>query len=425
MKITIETSALNFIEIISFSLNALKDRKVRSILTILMVIIGASLMVSLNGMGAGMNIFIDKQFSRFSPNVMFVTPAPMIMGQGGEQTNPVDLNDRTVNNLEKISNVIDTVPIMMNFANIKSGSQSMSLMIMGLDQSKAHYIAPNIGVSEGNLISSYDGVGIVVGHDVKHPAGQSMEFVRLGQAVTIEYSTIEDVGGEQKVVMEKRAFIVRGVLESLGSSAFFQMDNIALISLQAANSFFKSSSEYDAILVVTKNQDYNTFVEEEIREIYGKDIGITTPKSIVETIQGFIGGFSMFILGIAVVSMIVAAVGVITTLLTSVMERTREIGTLKALGFKNSSIMTLFITEAVFIGIIGASVGLLLGMGLGSVLLGGLLARNMMIGAITPIYLLRDLSFVWIFSVSISTIAGLYPAWRASRLDPVVALRKE
>ncbi len=416
---------MNLLEIIRFSFNALRDRKVRSSLTILMVVIGASLMVSLNGMSAGMNIFMGQQFSKFAPNVLFITPAPIIVGPGGEQANPIKLGDRTVSILRQLPNVVDAFPVVTHFVNLKSGSQSMPLTVMALDQSKAHYLAPNLGLEEGNLVSPYDAVGVVVGSEVKQPPGQTAPLVRLGQAVTMEYSTVTDVGGTQKTIVEKRTFIVKGVLNSIGSSAFFQMDKIALISLPAGNSFFKSGGEYNAILLVTKSQDYNAIVEKEIREIYGKNIGVTSPKSIVEAIQGLISGFSVFILGIAVVSMIVAAIGVITTLLTSVLERTREIGLLKALGFKNSAIMTLFLSEAVLIGMIGATVGLLTGMGLGSFLLGGLLGQNLMFGAITPIYIFSDLAFVWGFSLIISMIAGVYPAWRASRLDPVVALRKE
>lgn len=416
---------MNLLAITSFAFNALKDRKVRSGLTILMVVIGASLMVSLNGMSAGMNVFIENQFSKFTPNVMIITPAPIVIGPEGEHTNPVKLNDRTVSNLKQIPNVVEAFPTIMYSVNFKSGSQSMPVMAVGLDQSKAHYMAPNIGLEEGHLISVYDAVGVVVGNQIKYPPGQTKPFVRLGQTVTMEYSTVTETGGTEKTVIEKKTFIVKGTLNTIGSNAFVQMDTMALISLSAANSFFKSGGEYSAILVITKSQDYNDIVEQKIREIYGKDIGVTTPKSIVETIQGFISGFSVFMLGIAIVSMIVAAVGVITTLLTSVMERTREIGLLKALGFKDSSIMALFLSEALLIGMIGATVGLLLGMGLGTVLLSGPLGGGMMFGSITPVYLFGDLVFVWFFSIAISIIAGVYPAWRASRLDPVVALRKE
>ena len=417
---------MNIVEIIRHSLNALRERKFRAGLTILMVIIGASLMVSLNGMSAGMNFFIEDQFSQFSPNVLIVSPASVIDFEGGGQTNTVELNDRTVDNLDKIQDVVDTSPIIMKFLTLKSGSQSMPIMAIGLDQSKAHYTAPNLDLDEGHLLSFNDGIGVVVGSDVKNPPGQSMPFVRLGQTVTLEYSKIDDVGGEQKTVIEKRAFAVKGVLTNIGSAnSFFQMDEMILLSLPAANSFFKSSGEYSMILVITRSQDYNDIVEQDIRKIYGDDIGVTSPKAIVKAVQGIISGFSSFVLAIATVSMLVAAVGVITTLLTSVMERTREIGILKALGFKDSSVMVLFLSEAAIIGVIGATVGLLIGMGLSSILVTGLMGDATMFGSLTPVFLPRDLAFVWGFSVGLSTIAGFYPAWRASRLDPVEVLRKE
>jgi len=419
---------LNILEIFKFSLTALKDRKVRSALTIMMVVIGASLIISLNGMGAGMNIFIEKQFSRLAPNIIFITPAPAIMGPGGGHTNPVELDVSTVNTIKPIPGVIDIAPLVMRNAELRSGGSTMQLMVVGMDQTKAHYIAPNIELEEGKLVSPYDSVGIVIGYDVKHPPGQTQPFARLGQSITMEYSTLEDSGSTQKSVTVKRSFIVRGSLEDLGSGGFFQMNNVALISLSAAQSFFKTSGEYDAIIVVTQSADFNSQVEEKIRERFGEDIGVTTPKAIVETIQGFIAGFSVFILGTAAVSMIVAAVGVITTLLTAVMERTYEIGILKALGFKNSLIMKLFLSEAALIGTIGATVGILLGMGLGAFLIGLLWASTPQAefwGTIQPVFLARDVIFVWVFSLVVSIIAGLYPAWRASRLDPVVALRRE
>jgi putative ABC transport system permease protein len=90
--------------------------------------------------------------------------------------------------------------------------------------------------------------------------------------------------------------------------------------------------------------------------------------------------------------------------------------------------MKLFLSEAALIGVIGATIGVLLGMGLGSLLislLGGSTIQAAFGGSIEPVFLTSDIIFVWVFTVGISTIAGFYPAWRASRLDPVVALRKE
>lgn len=173
-------------------------------------------------------------------------------------------------------------------------------------------------------------------------------------------------------------------------------------------------------------------VEEEIRKLYGNDIGVTSPEAILKTIRELTGGFTVFILGIALVALLVGAVGIITTLYTSVMERTKEIGTMKAIGAQNSNVLSLFMVEALMIGILGATSGLLAGIAGGYVLIAGLGSSGGAggdtsngIGNISPVFLPADLATVWAISVGLSLIAGIYPAWKASRLSPIVALRRE
>jgi putative ABC transport system permease protein len=134
------------------------------------------------------------------------------------------------------------------------------------------------------------------------------------------------------------------------------------------------------------------------------------------------------------VSLLVASVGIVTTLQTSMMERIREIGLLKALGFNKRLILSLFLSEAMIIGIFGGSIGIFLGMGLSHgmvVLLGRSLQFGSMPGtrgftlSLVPSFDPSNLLFTWILCVVLSMISGFYPSWRASQLDPVVALRHE
>jgi putative ABC transport system permease protein len=192
------------------------------------------------------------------------------------------------------------------------------------------------------------------------------------------------------------------------------------------------SGKYDGLLVVAESGEFVKNVEEEIRKLYGNDIGVTSPEAILKTIRELTGGFTVFILGIALVALLVGAVGIITTLYTSVMERTKEIGTMKAIGAQNSNVLSLFMVEALMIGILGATSGLLAGMAGGYVLIAGLGSAGGSggdtsngIGNISPVFLPIDLATVWGISVGLSLIAGIYPAWKASRLSPIVALRRE
>ena len=131
-------------------------------------------------------------------------------------------------------------------------------------------------------------------------------------------------------------------------------------------------------------------------------------------------------MSIGVIALIVGAVGIITTLYTSVTERIKEIGTMKAIGTQNSSILSLFLIEALLIGILGATIGVALGIGAGFGIT-YLLFSNLPFGGsgITPIFTIEDVTFVWFLSVGLSVLAGILPAWKASRLSPLIALRRE
>jgi putative ABC transport system permease protein len=167
--------------------------------------------------------------------------------------------------------------------------------------------------------------------------------------------------------------------------------------------------------------------------LYGQNIGVITPKAILQIRERFINGNSSFILSVAFIALLVGAVGIITTLYTSVNERIGEIGTLKAIGAQKSFILSMFLVEALIIGLLGASLGLAVGIS-GSYVLSDFSGGRPGGGGgpggggsqvhIPPVFLPSDLLNVWILSLLLSICAGLFPAWKASRLSPILALRR-
>jgi putative ABC transport system permease protein len=201
------------------------------------------------------------------------------------------------------------------------------------------------------------------------------------------------------------------------------IDNGIVINPQAGNSLLQKSGKFDSLFVIAQSADLVDTVQQELRNLYGNNIGISTVRAILKTIQQFTGGINAFLSSIAVVSLVVGAVGIITTLYTAVVERTREIGTLKAIGAQNKDILTLFLVEALLIGIFGATLGMLSGIGFGYALSAGIRPGN---GPYNPpIFLVSDMLRVWIISVSLSIAAGVFPALKASRLLPITALRAQ
>ena len=136
------------------------------------------------------------------------------------------------------------------------------------------------------------------------------------------------------------------------------------------------------------------------------------------------GTFIGFLSAIAAVSMFVGAVGIITTLYTSVMERTREIGLLKAIGYARETVLLMFLTESFAIGLLGGLLGLVFGVA-GAYVLIGILPFGAGTVRVTPSFLPTDLLQVFLLACALSIAAGIYPAWRASTLSPITALKKE
>jgi putative ABC transport system permease protein len=219
-----------------------------------------------------------------------------------------------------------------------------------------------------------------------------------------------------------------------------------VINEDSGDSLFQRAGKYDSLFVATQSSEFVDIVEEEIRKLYGNDIGITTVKAILETIEEFTAGINAFLSSIAVVSLVVGAVGIITTLYTSVIERVKEIGTLKAMGAQNKTILALFLIEALLIGIFGATFGLVTGIGMGyglSATFGSnshgesnddadsdteearTTTTTSSESSLNPVYLAQDMATVWVISVTLSILAGLFPAWKASRYLPVEALRSQ
>jgi len=413
---------LNPAELFKLAYSALTERKLRSGLTVLMVLIGAALMTSLNGLGGGMNNFITDQLGTLGANLIIVTPSQSLSRFGPPtDTQKITINDYTVRTISRMSGVSQAVPFIVASATLKSGSRELSVTIIGVDQTKLHYVIPKISLASGSFVSNFDSNGMVVGTDISSPPGESTPFAPQGKMLTMEIVQTTTVGETQKVTMKTKAFQVKGILNKIGN---MNADSRIFVSLNSANTFFEKGGEYTGIYVITREPDLNDKVEKQVRNRFGKTIGITTPKAIAETIQSILSTFTAFISSIASVSMFVGAVGIITTLFTSVIERTKEIGLLKALGFNSLVVLLMFLTESITIGVIGGMLGVVVGIG-GAHLLTRIMPFQMQGGGINPVFLPNDLVYVATLSLVLSCVAGLYPSWRASRLSPLIALRKE
>ena len=411
---------------LGYSTRAIKERYLRSGLTILMVLLGAMLLTGLNGLGEGFNYNITKQFEGLAPDVITLTPSPVVGGPGDDPDEPdsappVELNLLTLKSVERLDGVVEAIPSFRSGLQIEYNGKSQTTSFIGINPQKLIYVLPGLEFLGGEYTDPSDTTGILLGFTVAYPGGLEGEpFAEVGNLVCAKTGKQEIIGGVEQVVMDKKCFVVRGILDETGTVFYDQSISVPLAS---ANNFLDKKNIYDTIFVVVDPEVGNDVVTEKIREVYGDGIGITTPAQIQETIQGFVGSFNIFLSSIGFISLLVGGVGIVTTLYTSVTERTKELGTLKALGATNGNIIFLILFEAVIIGVVGASAGLLAGYGLGWILTQ--YGFGAQFGDLVPIFRVDAMINVWLTAVTLSILAGTYPAWRAGKMTPMEALRRD
>jgi putative ABC transport system permease protein len=411
-------------EVFLFAFEALRDRKVRSILTILMVVVGSSLLVAVSGLGAGFTFFFNKQFENLAPNVLFISSSQQNLQAGGLSGGPppapkIVLNSAVMNRINSLPSVNEVIPSFQAEITLISQDESRTTTAFSIDPTKLLLITPTLEFEEGSSIRPSDPNAIIIPSDVALPPGEENQFLTLGESVRAEYSYVDPTTAKEK--KETKNFVVSAIMKRTGNPT---VDNAVIFNIVTGNTLSQKTNKYDSLIVMAQSADLVSLVEEEIRSLYGNNIGITTVEAILETIREFTSGISSFLLTIAIISLVVGAVGTVTTLYTSVVERTREIGTLKALGATKINILAFFLTESLLIGLIGATLGILIGIG-GGYVLSSLASQNENDQPITPIYLAENLLIVWIISVILSTVAGLLPSLKASKTLPIEALRPQ
>ncbi len=405
--------------------DALTERKTRSALTILMVLVGGGLMVALNAMSAGNTAFINKQLNSLAPNIMFVSSGQHgFHGTTGPPT--IVINSQIVNRIKSLPFVQEIVPEYRGTIQLNAQGNIQSASVTAMDPSKLYMIDPNLQLVPGSIIKSSDPTAMVVGNTVAYPPGDPTPFLSVGQTVKATYSYSNPTTG--RPVTASKTFVVSAVLEPSGNNS---IDQGVFINEIEGNQFLEKAGKYDNLVVAARSPDYVDTVQQEITNVYGSNnLGVITPTAILQTRQQFQSGTAAFTLDIAFIALLVGAVGIITTLYTSVNERVKEIGTMKAIGAKPIFILALFLSEAVLIGLFGATSGILTGIGMAYVLTG--MSPHSYSGggggttpaSVSPIFVPSDLLHVWALSLLLSLGAGIMPAWKASRLSPLEALRR-
>ena len=386
--------------------NGLKDRKFRLALNVLGILIGCAAVTGLISITQGLSVEVSGQLEMFGPNNVMVIPFEIRQGRGlvGD-----GFNWRDTAIMEKIPNVKYMAPIIANrFGTYKIRGDTYTGSVFGVTP-LYFTIYSSFKIAEGRALVQADTGSCVIGHLIAQPRGEEEPLINAGDRITLSFY----VGNEQK----ESTFRVVGVLEEVGGTFGSEDDASIMIPFREAQTIFETGSTVDFVaLQVDETENVDTVVDV-INDKFEDRVMVMSFDMIQEQVGQVIGTIEAVLGGIAAISLLVAGVSIINTMTISVMERTREIGILKAIGSKSTEILLLFISEATITGIVGGILGAALGFFLG-VIVGDWIGL--------PVSVTYDLGFaVIMFAILTSVIAGLYPSWQASKLHPVEALRYE
>ncbi|MEM3506612.1 MAG: FtsX-like permease family protein [Candidatus Bathyarchaeia archaeon] len=399
-------------DIFQIAFKALKDRKLRSALTTSGIVIGTALIVALIASTRGLTDSVQSQIEKTGITTITVMPS----------SPRTPITDDDIAKAKEIEGVKDVVPYFSSRMSIRYGGETVQIVLYGLDHDKLTLLFKGLSIANGTLLDNYDPAGAVIGSAIANPPEASFSPVHVNEILVLYTMTGKAYN-----------FLVKGVLSPYGYAGFTNIDETVFTTLTAARLLLQTQY-YSGLYVIAESPEKVNQVVSSLREYFGDNARIFTSSSLLENLMSITNQLTIFLGGIATVSLVVAATGIINTMLVSVIERTREIGILKALGYEPKHIMMLFLTEATLTGVIGSIFGTIAGMAL-SYLLGGSLpflrvggpggARVLGSPPFSPVFSLDLIIFSLTFPIGIAILAGLYPAWRASKLNVVAALRFE
>ena len=385
---------------------------VRSWLTMIGIFVGIAAVVSLISLGQGMNDAIKSQFASMGSDIIIVMP-----GSGFQSIGSSKLTKHDEDIIRSVKGVENDAPFMFRLSKLTFDREVAYSMVIGTPSDDRYKVIEEMSTFK-----------TVLGRSRFYPSDRYSAAV----GYTLAYGDFikgKNVRLNDKIMINDQAFKVVGIMDKVGNP---EDDKNVYIPLETAKDLF-NDKDYNQMIVKVQAGYSPSKVADDVKYRLRRDrnqkegeedFTVQTSEQIMESVGGILSTVQAVLVGIAMISLMVGGIGIMNTMYTSVLERTREIGIMKAIGAKNSDIMLIFIIEAGMLGTVGGVIGIIIGLGmsktveyysvtvLGNDLLRASTSTELILGALA-------------FSFIVGCFSGALPAMQASKLKPVESLRYE
>lgn len=380
------------------AIRSIVDNKIRSVLTMLGVIIGVAAVITLVGVVDSATNYIMSTFDDVGANMITV----VLTGRGNDEIKYEDIDKFLLQYPEYFKGVS---PLLQNPVVVKNGTNTENTTLYGVNE--IFKDVSGYKLEEGRFFTDVD-------------ASKNANVCVIGSYLRYElYGSENPVG--QTIKVNGKEFKIVGLLEEKQNSSSNGNDNSILIPYSTATRFLRSKTTSMSIYYIcaesseVAEQAKNIFENFLASKVDDEYYTVVDMSAVLETIGDITGMLEMLLGGIAAISLVVGGIGIMNIMLVTVTERTREIGIRKAIGAKRKSILSQFLIESIVISGLGGIIGIIIGT-----------LATIGIGKIMGIFSLPTLGVIMLafsFSVAIGVFFGLYPANKASKLNPIDALR--
>ena len=411
---------MNITENLRIALRSLSSNKMRSGLTMLGIIIGVMAVISMLSIGRGTQASITNQINSMGTNLLYVRPgSTQSSGVRTAEGSAATLTMEDGAALEGLANIVAVAPQVESFGQLAYLGNNTNGRVIGV--TPEYLDAMNTKLASGDFISA------------QNVTTNSAVVVIGSEIATTLFDTADPIG--QTIRINGQNFRVIGVMEAKGGTGFMNVDTQVYVPLTTAMTRLSRTGQYrggnsvsqinvkitDSSVQDSVVQSISEVLRERHRVQFQDDFNIQSQQDILNAASQVTGTLTIFLGGLAAISLIVRGIGIMNIMLVSVTERTREIGLRKAVGARRGDILTQFLTEAMILSLAGGFIGILLGAFIARLMSGIQMGTTTLNTAVDPDSVLLAV----LFSACVGLFFGSYPANRAASLRPIDALRFE